>query len=90
MGTMTMLAFALHQLDLVHDHTEALLEMSNMNEEVEPTYRAHWTSGGGTLAHDVSTYQEAGETIKDAATRHKAAVDALLALFPADPGSMKN
>jgi len=83
-----MMAFALHQLDYVRTHTETLLETVNMTEEKKPTYAAHWTSGGSSVAHDVNTYQKAGEDIGDTAARHKAAVDALLKLYPADPGSM--
>lgn len=47
------------------------------------TMTSSWVSGG--ITQSVSTPVRADETPADQAARHKAAVDALLALFPKDP-----
>lgn len=48
-----------------------------------PDFTTTWKSGG--LDQRVSTYVEDGETLAEAAARHKAKVDALLVVFPKDP-----
>ncbi len=57
-----------------------ILEDTIVNEE-PADFETTWVDTGG-LTHTVKTKLRDGETTADAAARHQAKVDALLALFP--------
>ena len=62
------------------DHTKGT-SPTEMEEEEVQTYTANWTDASN-IEHEVKTTREDGESQTAWANRHKAAVDALKALYP--------